>query len=1130
MAIDHSGDEGEGVGQAGDLAATKVVTELFSETLSQSQIGPLVKALGEAPASDPVEPQTSASTDISYLEQIKESEDAWLTTQGNLRKMTDELMLDREFVGSLPGTTVRTECNEAGHIEGLKSVIVSNNADSDDKYSKDNYGDDADDDDSRTNKICTLTAETLIYNDSSDILDAICAALPNPETLCASDFDHSRLQPNLFEPAHTLTSPHKGPSYMQSMYEFSSSDFTIPEDPSLWLQFQRKKYSRWAKSHPHIKEVQVRLIPQTGTCSSISKFNQPKCRACIGRVANKGCRFINVRYITQLDIELISGTKATRYLTCPVFRSEIEKAPAVRQPITPILFPGRNVIADDESSWTEFHVLCETAGATKSMLRMELAVVRDLQVSGLRRSCGGIISFFKVPTLDPSAELDSDAIIVHPLYGCAPTSCIVRKVPLGTHQKCDKCAVPIFSAYFSCCMCMSEICIRCFDAWDDSDVSENYYVVERGTKKTSASGADNTSSSAVDMSYCKRMTQTSEDGKVIYHCTRHKKQQFIRVSHYSEDELELMLRKVNKIVQYSNHLDETQPAGYSAISLCTNELGLHDPNQKIDAMWTTELLDDIDCNTEIIASMGDADFGADQTLRSGSKDNCGGTGALCAGPSRSQSHYLEAEWAFKLQTELLVPPQPLPEWHQTPVYAAAADLTLREFAQLWEDNHVVVVTGLLNDLELQAWSPDVLVQRLGKLPAQIYELGSKDLSIGSWTLGQFLHMFGGDTQAPAVEESDDWTARRDKLTSSRLRACSKLQPGFGVGSGNSKGTDSAIQENKENAAASAPADMPGPSRRWHLGTPRGKRAAAAQEAKTAATASTADTPGSSSDEDESVSLMKRFNTLLDATMQKLPFPQYSLQDGSLNLANRLPTQYMRLDLRPELHCTYGSRDVGTRDNLQLGVADMANLMVYASAEQDTALLPVAKDASAGTPRRASRGRPRLSGQQTKLSQVVEWTVFPPAAIQYVQSSLSDTEQSIVQIFEQGVYLDASKCREIYGEYGDDARSYLVRQQPGDAVFVPAGSAYQRCSFRNTVAMQSKFMSAEHMGAACWVCNEIARNKGCLRRKEMLPVMDILWWTWMGSPGDCDQSADKVISKSKKKSQTTAMSEGMAAAY
>ncbi|KAI7834501.1 hypothetical protein BX661DRAFT_1159 [Kickxella alabastrina] len=238
MAIDHSGDQGEGVGQVGDLAATKVVPELFLETLSQSQIGPLVKALGGAPAGDPVEPQTSASTDIPHLEQIKESDDAWLTTQESLCKMTDELMLDHEFVGSLPGTAVGTECDEAGHIEKLKPVIISNNDGSNEKDSKDNY---ADDDDSRANKLCTLAAEMLIYDDSSDILDAICAALPNPETLCASDFEHSRLQPNLFEPAHTLTSPHKGPSYMQSVYEFSSSNFTMPEDPSLWLQFQRKK-------------------------------------------------------------------------------------------------------------------------------------------------------------------------------------------------------------------------------------------------------------------------------------------------------------------------------------------------------------------------------------------------------------------------------------------------------------------------------------------------------------------------------------------------------------------------------------------------------------------------------------------------------------------------------------------------------------------------------------------------------------------------------------------------------------------------------------------------------------------------------------------------------------------------
>ncbi|KAJ2571754.1 Lysine-specific demethylase 3B [Coemansia sp. RSA 1813] len=47
-----------------------------------------------------------------------------------------------------------------------------------------------------------------------------------------------------------------------------------------------------------------------------------------------------------------SLTVVKRYPVCPIFRSEIEKAPAVRQPVTPIVLPGRYV-AENDNSWIE---------------------------------------------------------------------------------------------------------------------------------------------------------------------------------------------------------------------------------------------------------------------------------------------------------------------------------------------------------------------------------------------------------------------------------------------------------------------------------------------------------------------------------------------------------------------------------------------------------------------------------------------------------------------------------------------------------------------------------------------------------------------------------------------------------
>ncbi|KAJ1949975.1 hypothetical protein EC988_004559, partial [Linderina pennispora] len=159
------------------------------------------------------------------------------------------------------------------------------------------------------------------------------------------------------------------------------------------------------------------------------------------------------------------------------FRSEISKVPEVRQPITPIELPSRTVVPGDNDTWVEFHMLCQTASAMKSLLRRELAIVRELSPHAMHSDLRGTIRFHDTTASSTASEADS---AIHPLYACSPAPCILRKVPLGARQRCDHCAAPIFAVYFSCCMCMQEFCAKCFIAWEDTDVTQHSYKIERG--------------------------------------------------------------------------------------------------------------------------------------------------------------------------------------------------------------------------------------------------------------------------------------------------------------------------------------------------------------------------------------------------------------------------------------------------------------------------------------------------------------------------------------------------------------------------------------------------------------------------------------------------------------------------
>lgn len=71
-------------------------------------------------------------------------------------------------------------------------------------------------------------------------------------------------------------------------------------------------------------------------------------------------------------------------------------------------------------------------------------------------------------------------------------------------------------------------------------------------------------------------------------------------------------------------------------------------------------------------------------------------------------------------------------------------------------------------------------------------------------------------------------------------------------------------------------------------------------------------------------------------MSVLPLKDYTLHDGQLNLAARLPVSFVRPDLGPKMYSAYGNASnqdpnkLMSTTNLHVDISDAVNLLVYAA--------------------------------------------------------------------------------------------------------------------------------------------------------------------------------------------------------
>ncbi|KAJ1785099.1 hypothetical protein LPJ59_006217, partial [Coemansia sp. RSA 2399] len=164
-------------------------------------------------------------------------------------------------------------------------------------------------------------------------------------------------------------------------------------------------------------------------------------------------------------------------------------------------------------------------------------------------------------------------------------------------------------------------------------------------------------------------------------------------------------------------------------------------------------------------------------------------------------------------------------------------------------------------------------------------------------------------------------------------------------------------------------------------------------------------------------LPEQFEQLMSA----LPFPEYTHRDGCFNMAARLPSDHVPPDLGPKMYCAYASSEdaggIGTT-NLHCDAADAVNIMAHCG--------PLAEGAPAAA----------------------VWDIYPSESAGAIREFIGTPPKGGDAIHNQTTYLTSPDRQRLHKQKG--VRGYRVYQNPGDAVFVPAGCAHQVCNYANAV--------------------------------------------------------------------------------
>ncbi|KAJ2710414.1 hypothetical protein H4R19_003754 [Coemansia spiralis] len=765
------------------------------------------------------------------------------------------------------------------------------------------------------------------------------------------------------EPPHCLTDPRVSKQQgrtrrqAQAVHEFATDGFPVPIDPSQWLQLQRSKYAKWLLKALSCQSVTVANEVQNRRCYIWEPFGAAMCRGCVARKSDCYCRFNNVRMTTTIAIVLASGESVTRYLLAPIFCDEKRTAKSYRMQVSPLRVPD----------WCRSP---GTMGSTDS-----LSSLSDLGGGG--------------SSTESEEDYDDDDV-------CKGRGGGGRG---GRSRHCHRRKPDEWPEFYSLLM-MATTLQPALDAIrplvdDDEHVLADGSIEYPPHPQLGCSGApcvrrlqvpglrqfcDVCSTSIMGAHYmcavcaveiCPQCYAEWDDSDVE-----------TRVVDHDQGCAALPIALCKRLGRSGSRLrgaalhQRRQFLRVSLVSMADVD-AVAQKTREMAAWFQDSLMADVDCGGPVSASEKCA-FGA-RVLR------------LCQ--SSRQVHRL-APWELPV------------------VSVAPGELSTREFSRLWRRGQVVVVRGLLDDLDGSIWKPEWWIRNFGYEMVSVLDCARGAEPVGEWPLRDFYRLFDGPADAHSalfdqtMEDTSDWPAHCDCVRSSILKL--KDWP---------------------------PAD------------------------------------------DFQTRLPNHFARFMAA----LPFPEYTQRRGQFNMASRLPAEFVPPDLGPKMYCAYGSSDaeggVGTT-NLHCDMADAVNVMAYAAPRDSGTAAPAAGAAAV-------------------------WDIYPPESVENLRTYIRELKAALGEdvddpIHDQSTFLTEPQRQELYERFGMAGTCYRVFQSPGDAVFVPAGSAHQVCNYASAVKIAMDFVSPERVDHCRRLSGEFRKlNPAHPRNRDLLQLNSILWWAFAG---------------------------------
>ncbi|CCG81617.1 protein of unknown function [Taphrina deformans PYCC 5710] len=206
----------------------------------------------------------------------------------------------------------------------------------------------------------------------------------------------------------------------------------------------------------------------------------------------------------------------------------------------------------------------------------------------------------------------------------------------------------------------------------------------------------------------------------------------------------------------------------------------------------------------------------------------------------------------------------------------------------------------------------------------------------------------------------------------------------------------------------------------------------------------------------------------------LPYPLYTRRHGFLNLATWFPSQFLPPDLGPKLYCAGASSDAaGAKGTtvLHMDMTDAINIMAWAGEKPEN--------------------RPGCA----------VWDVFTPADLDPIRSYLieklrKENPKAIMDdpIRRAQFYLNKTDLEHL-AQRG--ILSKRIYQNPGDAVFIPAGCAHQVCNLTPCIKIACDFVCPENISRCSMITEADRKLAEHAKREDVLQLQNIIYFAYLG---------------------------------